>query len=193
MSINKVLGWAALVLGALAAGVVATRPVMRSLLDRMSIQDGAWRTTLTAGSADSNLYERAGIAIAGLYALSKQETIYYTAFHDSAGQMLDGHCDYHLSGKPLPARWWSLTLYGADNFLVDNPVSIYSRHSNNLEFESDGTYVVAISARAQARNWLPAPAAGEFSITARLYNPDPSIFKDLGTVALPRIERGNCR
>lgn len=193
MSIRTALGWAALVLAALAIGVAATRPIMRLLLDRSLIRDGAWRTTLTAGSTDANIYERAAIAIGGIYALSKQETLYYTAFTDSAGGTLDGRCDYLLRGRPLPARWWSLTLYGADSYLVPNDAGVYSRHADNLEFAADGSFEMPVSSQPQASNGLPSPARGEFSITARLYNPDPAIFKDLTAVALPQIVRGACR
>lgn len=193
MSITRAAGWAALVIAALATGVAAVKPVMGALMERLAIHDGPWRTTLSAGSNDANLYESAAIAVAGLYALSKEETIYYTAFTDSQGRTLDGHCDYRVSGVALPARWWSLTMYGADNFLVANAANIYSRHANSLAFEPDGSYVVAVSSNTQPRNWLPSPEQGAFSITARLYNPDPAIFRDLTTVALPKIECGACR
>lgn len=193
MSITRALGWTAFVLAALVTGVAAIRPIMITLLDRSLIHDGPWRTTLTAGSREANFYERAAIAIGGIYALSKEETLYYTAFSDSEGRPLDGRCFYEVSGRPLPARWWSLTMYGADNYLVPNAAGVYSRHADNLQFEPDGSFAMPVSATPQARNWLPAPAQGEFSITARLYNPDPAIFKDLTAVALPQILRGTCR
>ena len=192
MSKRTVAGWAALVVAALVTGVVSVKPTVRLLVERSAIKDGPWRTTLTAGAADANPYERTAIAVAGLYALGKQETLYYTAFADSEGRPLEGRCDYTLAGSPLPARWWSLTMYADDNYLVPNAPGIYSRHAGNLAFEPDGSFVVAVSAREQARNWLPAPA-GAFSITARLYNPDPAVFADLTKVALPAIVRGSCR
>jgi hypothetical protein len=166
---------------------------MGALMERMAIHDGPWRTTLSAGASGANPYERAAIAIAGLYALGKDETIYYTAFTDSEGRTLDGRCDYAVRGRPLPARWWSLTMYGADHYLVPNAAGVYSRHANSLEFAADGSYLMPVSAGPQDRNWLPSPDRGAFSITARLYNPDPAIFKDLTAVPLPRIERGDCR
>lgn len=193
MSITRAAGWAALVIAALATGVAAVKPVMGLLMERLAIHDGPWRATLSAGSSDANLYESAAIAVAGLYALSKEETIYYTAFTDNDGRTLEGRCDYRVSGRPLPARWWSLTMYGADNFLVANPAEIYSRHAGNLALEPDRSFVVLVSAKGPFGNWLPSPAEGAFSITARLYNPDPAIFHDLTAVPLPKIERGVCR
>lgn len=193
MSINQRWRWAGVVLAGIVAGVLATRPVVEALVERSAVRAGAWRTNVATGSGDANPYERAAIAVAGLYALSKDETVYYTAFTDSDGAPLDGRCDYRLAGGPLPSRWWSLTLYGDDHYLVENPARVHSRHAGNLELEPAGAYVIAVSAQPQPRNWLPAPASGAFSITARLYNPDPAIFRDLAAVPLPRIERGACR
>jgi hypothetical protein len=193
MSINNGWRWAGVIVAGIATGVLVTRPIVEALVEHSAVRAGAWRTNVATGSADANLYERAAIAVAGLYALSKDETVYYTAFNDSAGAPLDGRCDYRLAGGLLPSRWWSLTLYGDDHYLVDNPAGVYSRHAGNLEFDPAGAYVIAVSAQPQPRNWLPAPASGAFSITARLYNPDAALFRDLAAVPLPRIERGACR
>lgn len=193
MSINKALGWTAVAAAALATGVLSVKPVMGQVVYRLAIAAGPWRTTMTTGSSDAGFYERAAVAVAGLYALSRDETVYYTAFTDSAGRALDGRCDYTLQGRPLPSRWWSLTLYGEDHYLVANTAGVHSRHAGNLELEPDGGYVVPVSPQLQARNWLPAPARGRFSITARLYNPDASVLADPSGVVLPAIERGACR
>lgn len=193
MSISRALGWAVLVAGALLAGMLAVKPVMERVLERLAVRAGPWRTIVATGSADANPYERAAVALAGLYALSREETLYYTAFTDSEGRPLDARCDYRLAGRPLPSRWWSLTLYGADHYLVANAANVFSRHASNLQFEADGSFVVPVSAQAQPGNWLPAPADGAFSITARLYTPAPAVFADLAAVPLPAITREACR
>ena len=193
MSINNGWRWVAVVLAGIVAGVLATRPLVTALVGRAAISAGPWRTNVAAGSADAGVYERAAIAVGGLYALAKDETVYYTAFTDSSGAPLDGRCDYRLRGQPLPSRWWSLTLYGADHYLVANAPGIYSRHAGNLAREPDGGYAIAVSAQPQPHNWLPAPPDGAFSITARLYNPEPAVLRDPAAVPLPAIERGACR
>ncbi|PTU33133.1 DUF1214 domain-containing protein [Stenotrophobium rhamnosiphilum] len=185
--------WIALVVIACLTGVLATKPVVAYLMNRFAVHNGSWTTSASTGSDSANIYERAAIAVAGLYALSNKEAIYYTAFTDSDGQPLDGACDYSLRGSTLPARWWSLTMYGADHYLVDNVAGIYSRHAGNLEFAADKSYSVHISATAQAHNWLPAPKSGKFSITLRLYNPDVTVHENLSGIALPVITRGGCK
>ena len=190
---KKILKWAGFVLAVCLTGVLATKPIIAQMIDRTAIRNGPWRTSVNAGSVDANIYERAAVAVAGLYALAKEETIYYTAFTDSAGVPLESRCDYTLTGRPFPARWWSLTMYGADHYLVGNSANIYSRHASNLEFEPDRSYRVQVSSQAKPRNWLPAPEDGEFSITLRLYNPEAAIRENLATVELPGIQRETCR
>ncbi len=185
--------WAVLVLAAAVTGLAATKPIVAAMVERSAIANGPWRTSIGTGSANANIYERAAVAVAGLYALAKEETVYYTAFTDDEGHALDGKCDYELEGAPLPARWWSLTIYGADNYLVANPANVYSRHASNMQPQADGSYVVEVSAHEQPRNWLPAPEVGEFSVTLRLYNPEAAVYDKLATVALPRIARSTCR
>ncbi|HUR40531.1 MAG TPA: DUF1214 domain-containing protein [Verrucomicrobiae bacterium] len=180
-------------LAALLTGVLATRPVMRVVLERSAIHNGPWSTSLGTGSAGAGFYLRSFVAVAGLYALSRDETVYYTAFTDGSGEPLDGRCDYRLAGRPLPARWWSMTLYGADHYLVPNIAGVYSRHASNLALDADGGYAVPVSAQGQARNWLPAPPVGAFSITLRLYNPAAEVHADPAGIALPSITRMACR
>ena len=78
------------------------------------VSDGPWRTSLSAGSAEGGAWLRASVALHGLFALNHSETIYYTATTDGAGAALDAHCRYRVTGRDPPARWWSITAYGAD-------------------------------------------------------------------------------
>lgn len=188
----KLIQTTALVLAALVTGVLMSKPVISTMIDRSALHNGPWRTSLVAGSADAGLYVRAAVAVAGLYALAKEETIYYTAFTDSDGETLSGACHYLLTGSPPASRWWSLTLYGADHYLVPNPGNIYSRHAANLAFNSDGSYQLRIAATVMPGNWLPSPPRGAFSITLRLYNPAPMVYQNLSRVALPEIRREHC-
>jgi hypothetical protein len=189
----KALGWLIVGVAGIATGVAATRPVVRWLIERSMIHDGPWLTSATTGSAAGGPYERAAVAIAGLYALSKEETVYYTAYSDDDGRPLDGACDYVVLGAKLPARWWSLTLYGPDDFLVANSAHVYSRHAANLAFDDGGRFTVRVSAHDQEKNWLPSPASGGYSLTLRLYNPQPQLVAHLESAQLPSIGRERCR
>lgn len=158
-----------------------------------AVRNGAWSTNLLAGSAGAGMYVRAAISWGGLFALSKEETIYYTAFEDDSGEALEERCDYVLSGADLDARWWSMTLYGADHYLVPNKEQRYSYNLANLQRSQDRSYSVHLSASQRQGNWLPTAGAGAFSVTLRLYNPGKTVYEHPTKVRLPTITRGACR
>lgn len=185
------------VVAAAVAAVLLIKPLLATLMERYSIHNGAWRTSATTGSTDANPWSRAAVAVAGLYALSRQEAIYYTAFSDSDGEPLRGECGYQLSGATPDARWWSLTVYGADHFLVPNPQDRYAVNAGNLPSAAAGRIELALSGDAAAiearADALPTPPEGPFSLTLRLYNPPPETAQQLATLPVPIILRGACR
>jgi hypothetical protein len=153
--------------------------------------DGPWRTSLVTGSAQSGPYLRAAVAVHGLLALNRSETIYYTAAADSDGAPLSGSCIYTIEGRDPPARWWSITAYGADDFLIPNPRHVYSASMNSVKREPDGTFVVTVAKDARGDNFIPV-GTGAFNLTLRLYNPNPTAATDPAHVALPPIFRESC-
>jgi len=160
------------------------------------IRNGPWYTSPDYGSEGASDAIRAEVARRGLFALRKEETVYYTAAADQDGQPLNAQCDYVVTGAPLAARWWSLTLYGEDDFLVDNPAHRYSYDAHSVDAAADGSYRIALSGQPQpAGDWLfsGGPAAAGFSLTLRLYNPAPSVYEHLATTPLPVITRKACR
>lgn len=187
----------ATILAAAVAAALLIRPVLTQLMERSSIHNGPWRTHADTGSIEANPWSRAAVATAGLYALSTREAVYYTAFSDSDGAELRGECDYQVSGSSPDARWWSLTVYGADHYLVDNPGDRYAVNAGNLPSAQQGRIELTLSGDAAAirdrADALPTPAQGAYSMTLRLYNPPASLISQLGSIALPEIRRGDCR
>src|SRR5258706_4529085 len=99
-----------LVIGA-ALGLFATWiTVVRGAFDS-EISDGPWHTILATGSAQNGPYARARVAVHGLLALNRAETVYYTATTDSDGARLTGACIYHVVCHDPAARWCSVTAY----------------------------------------------------------------------------------
>ena len=87
--------------------------------------------------------------------------------------------------------FWSLTLYGPDRFLVENPIGRYAigNRSPGLRRNADGSLDVLLQRTAPAgreANWLPAPA-GRFSLALRLYEPKRSVLNERWP--LPTITR----
>jgi hypothetical protein len=153
--------------------------------------DGPWHTSLNTGSSEGGPYLRARIAVHGLLALSREETVYYTTLSDSDGAALDGNCVYHLEGHDPPTRWWSITTYGADDFLIPNDANRYSASMNSLARDADGSFKVTLSKAKAEGDWIPV-APGRFHLTVRLYNPQADVIADPAHVALPAIKKAGC-
>jgi hypothetical protein len=181
----------AALVGGIVLGLIATwATVIRGTMAG-GVSDGPWRTSLYAGSRQGGPYLRAGIAVHGLLALNRAETIYYTAASDSEGHALSGDCIYQIEGRDPPARWWSLTAYGADDFLIPNAAERYSVSLNSVARRADGSFTVTLSKGSGGANWIPV-SDGAFNVSLRLYNPQRAVAADPAHVALPTIRKGHC-
>jgi hypothetical protein len=175
----------------IALGLAATWATVIHGTNRGIISNGPWRTSLLTGSSQGGPYLRAYIAVHGLLALSREETVYYTAKDDSDGHALDGHCSYRVEGRDPPARWWSITAYGADDYLIQNAAERYSVSMNSVARRADGTFGVPLSQKQAGGDWIPV-AAEHFDLTIRLYNPQAAVVADPAGVTLPTITKVAC-
>lgn len=131
----------------------------------------------------------ARIATVALYALRPDEAIYLFANEDDKGRPLSSEHDYVIRGVPVDARYWSITLYGDDYFLVPNEIKRFSCNMNNLHYESDSSYVIPISSSKKEGDWIPCGKSGKFHLALRLYNPEPHVYSDIEKIPLPVIQR----
>jgi hypothetical protein len=193
--VRRALGVTLLLLVALVIGVVTAVFGVRAQFASGGVRSGAWASNAHIGSTGAGPYLRAGVALGGLLALNASETVYYTATTDDAGTALSTACEYRLEGSDPAARWWSITAYADDSFLIPGSNGRFSVDKTAIEHGTDGTFMVRVGGAPLSGNWIStgAPGGGKpFSLTLRLYNPDPSIVADLGRVALPRIVRERC-
>lgn len=184
--------WLLAVVAGLALGLGGAWLSVRGGLGAGSAKSGPWVTSAVTGSADADLRTRATVAIAGLLALSAKEAVYFNAEEDSAGAPLDGRCRYRVTGTDPRARWWSITLYGADHFLVANPAQRFSFHMGNVPRERPGAFAFDVAPSGAGEAWLPTGGQARFALTLRAYNPDPAIIGRPDRANLPRIEKVSC-
>jgi hypothetical protein len=154
-----------------------------------SIQNGAWQHDSLTGSAAANPYLRARVARFALLALNSSEALYFFATTDDRGDPLQCNTTYRVEGKDLDARWWSITVYGADDFLIPNEQNRYSYNMSNLARNPDGSYRVCCSCSPKPGNWLPTGKGETFILALRLFNPGAAVRDRLATIDLPRIVR----
>lgn len=151
---------------------------------------GPWRASLLAGSADADPWTRLRVALGGLLALTRSETLYYLADHDSGGQPLRTRCRYRVHGTPPDARWWSITAYAGDHFLIANDERRYSINGATAALDAQGRFSVSTGPIAPGAGtpWLPTPGDRALLLALRVYNPGPALQADPATLAAPHIE-----
>jgi len=114
----------------------------------------------------------------GLGANTTDVAIYPRTSTDSTGADLTGKKTYTLHFDALPPTvgtgFWSVTAYGEDNFLIDNPISRYCVNDRSgLHRNPDGSIDVTLSKDApeDTTNWLPV-SDEKFHLFLRIYKPD---------------------
>jgi len=178
-TIRRISKYLLVVVVALALGVGSALLGVGLVTEKDLIRNGAWYTGLTYGSEQAGMYTRAAVAIEWLFALNRSEVIYYMADTDDAGQLLRSSCDYRIEGSSLDAyaSWWSITVYGADNFLIPNEQNRYSYTNKNIEYDEDGKFTIFLSSTPKTGNWLPAGNQKKITLALRMYNPAPSVYR----------------
>jgi hypothetical protein len=177
---------------AVARGLERALPAALAKLTAASQQVGApvngWRIpSMNLADFGTDYGTRAVVALVGLGANLPADAVYPSAFVDADGQPLDGSHRYVIhfdKGQEPPVRaFWSITLYDRDSFFVANAAGRYAL-SSWMPFvrNADGSLDLYVQAESPGRdreaNWLPAPAAGPFNLTLRMYWPSeaaPSI------------------
>lgn len=159
-----------------------------------TLQVGSWRSNLLAGSPDADMYTRASVAVNALLALGRDETMYFIAATDEAGQPLRSACSYRIEGVPPKARWWSITAYADDMFLFDAPNKHYSLNGSTAKLDSQGRFSFTTGpSPIDNMYWLPTPGARGMVLTLRLYNPEPTLQASPASLVAPSIKRlGDC-
>ena len=187
--------WARYLLSAvagIAAGTGAAIWTVRSGGFGSQAQIGPWRTGTDFGTKEAGAYTRAVVARNGLLALPAREARYYTAAEDDEGRPLDGRCRYRISGGEGGGAWWSLTLYGSDNFLVPNAASIWSVGSAAMAPAERKAWTILAAPDRQPGRWLPTGGVERFDLTLRVYLPGDGGRANLARERLPHIERLDC-
>lgn len=145
-----------------------------------------WVINHGLGEYKTNYEVRAMVAMVGLGANLDADAIYPMSLIDADGEKFDGSKHNYIlhfdAGKLPPVNaFWSLTMYGTDDFMVANPINRFAiGDRNNLKKNADGSVDIYIQknnpGKDKEKNWLPAPNA-QFQLTMRLYWPKEEVIK----------------
>ena len=156
------------------------------------VTNGPWSANTDQGTADASALTRARVALFGLLALPATEAMYFIARTDSEGKPLDGRCTYTVSGGELDARWWSITLYKGEGWLVKNTANRWSVGGNAPERDVNGNWSFTVSPQSVDGVWLPTGRTPQFDLTLRTYHPQSALLNDPAKAKLPSIKKETC-
>lgn len=152
-----------------------------------------WSGSRVTGSPDADPWLRARVASAGLLALQRSQAIYFTARADSEGQPLREECRYRVSGGAMPGKWWSVTVYAADNYLPVNSDNALSFDATEVRPDPAGNWTAIAATRPEpGQPWVSTRGAGRFDMTLRIYQPDQRAQDDFASIPMPKITRLDC-
>jgi hypothetical protein len=158
-----------------------------------AITIGAWTAWPKTGTSDIDPYARAAIARSGELPIGSGDGVAFFASSDDTGKSLDGRCTVTISGTTPAARFWTLTLYDLDGRLVPNAVDRYGFTSQEIARRSDGSFEIAVSARARPGNWLPTGGIDRFVVVLRLYDTPVGVATRTAKDApMPAVAQGGC-
>jgi hypothetical protein len=167
---------------AIVQGAADAQAAMNARLSAGALRDG-WRVAdPTAGRAGPHLLDRAVTQANAMGAFINDEAMYFFAYRDRNGRLLDGGSHWTLtfpSGGLPPigeGAFWSVTMYDERNLLVANPIDRYVIRPDTpgLQYDLDGGLTIHLAADrpddVPDGNWLPAPR-GAFNVALRTYFP----------------------
>ena len=171
-------------------------PIYKNIV---TVRNDIWTSIPSAGDPKRSIYTRAYVSTHGLFALSKPESVYFSSEIDIEEAALDGSLCYVLSGNEIQSasiipRWWSLTVYNNDGYLVESTEKQYSYNSENIIYNSNGEFEIYLAGKASndISNWLKTPSEELFSVILRVYQPGEEFFSNLSRVDLPIIKKVSC-
>ena len=198
-------------------GIVPGQPVTWNVVESMAVTAGRWIADFKIaqelkkprdlvrgwstpprilGQYGTQYNIRAVVAMVGLGANLPEDAMYPSTKVDAQGNALNGKHAYriHFAADQLPPvnAFWSITAYGTDNFLIDNPDHRYAVGSlSSLTPNADGSIDIWIQAsppsKGMDKNWLPVKPSEDFLLNARLYWPQAQALD--GRWGMPAVER----
>lgn len=180
-------------MAALVLGSTTAIMAIRHTGQRGWVTNGAWHTNPSIGSKNLDMYSKATVALISLMSLNKSEAVYFYAQTDDKGDPLTGDCSYQIEGNDIDARWWSVTVYGSDQYLIKNSGNRFSFNRAILLGKPYSSYTVWLSSTPRGENWIPTGNEKRIYLFLRIYNPGREVLYNPASVKLPRIIKEKCR
>lgn len=194
---NAAIIVAALIFG-LIGGLASALAFTGLLSERFRLGDAGtidrWYSNWSIGTDVLDPYTKAWVSRYGLFALRREEAVYFNTRQDTEGKSLQETCTYAVTVEDQPGEWWSLTVYNADGFLPENTDDHLSFDA--LKADELQTRDVVLSSSLPDREntgWISTSNAAAFDLTFRVYLPSPeAIESPKDHFRLPEVKRLSC-
>ncbi|WP_273759622.1 DUF1214 domain-containing protein [Bartonella sp. ML70XJBT.G] len=151
---------------------------------------GEWSAYPDMGTSNTDPYARARAAKRGDISMGHTEGLVFQIWKDNSGRPLHPYCHYLLKGDIPDARLF--TLYTADKSLKPYTSSKnipFKLYTNNIIYESDGSFSIYISPTPQTGNWLATVGQKEFGLILTLYDTPIISATPLQKLTMPSVEQ----
>jgi hypothetical protein len=169
---------------AINVGYQDGRKEMMAAAKNLGESVNGWSLAYDMGRYGTRYAYRAAWTLVGVGGNLLEDAFYPTTIVDADGDDLSGDNRYELTfpGDQIPPAeaFWSITMYDAESYLVDNEIDRYMLGDrSDLTYGSDGSLTIYLQkdrpAGDQLMNWLPAPD-GRFRLALRLYVPKQQVI-----------------
>ncbi|UTO27733.1 DUF1214 domain-containing protein [Bartonella harrusi] len=151
---------------------------------------GQWSAYPQVGTTNTDPYTRARAAKRGDISIGHTEGLIFQIWKDNHGRPLQANCHYLMKGYIPEARFF--TLYTADRSLKPYTSSHkipFELYSNNITYESDGSFFINISQKPHPGNWLAMVSPKEFGLILTLYDTSIISATALQKLTMPSVEQ----
>jgi len=169
--------------------------LVRTNSERQVAGFDGWSGNLAIARDDQGTLLRAIVARIGLGANTKEEAIYLTKIRDANGDRLNSAHAYTIQiAQSIPvAAYWSITLYGEDDYLIHNEAGKHAVSSfHDLHTEPDGAILIVLSKDQpdSEANWIPLPGTAQnLTLTLRCYHPKEEMLTSIESIDFPVVQR----
>lgn len=181
------------------AGIAEAAKVMGQARALGLVKNGWTYSRVSYGNFGQDYDLRAAVALSGLAALPRAETMYMRAVGED-GRGLDSAKSWRLTFQadelPPADAFWSLSMYRVtpENqlFFAPNAINRYSigDRTAGLKRGTDGSIDIVISRTEPTSypnaNWLPAPSDAKFVVNLRAYLPKAALIE--GRYQVPKLQ-----
>jgi hypothetical protein len=165
-----------------------TLPQFKESFSTAGTNKNGWNRPATIGKYGDDFRTRTLIDLAGIWANSTDEVVYFKTDSDGTGAKLDGGNTYTVSFAKgdLPSDhvkyFWSVIAVDSKEFrVIPNPKNRFLiNKQSKLEYDKDGSLTLYFAPEkpkgAPDGNWLPTPKGQNYNLTFRTYGPDQAIL-----------------